>query len=74
MTRPKNVEEQERNRLIKEGIDGVKSGLYKSYTQAAKALGVPRSTMTHRKLGRATRVEARQDDQLLTSEEETELL
>jgi hypothetical protein len=51
MTRPKNVEEAAQNRLIDEGIAGVKSKLYRSYTEAANELKVPQSTMTHRACG-----------------------
>jgi len=74
MTRRKNVEGVERNRRIKEGIEGVKSGRYKSYTEAAKELNVPCATMTHRVTGRKTRPEAHEDEQILAAEEETELV
>jgi len=74
MTRRKNVEGVERNRRIKEGIEGVKSGRYKSYTEAAKELNIPHATMTHRAAGRKTRPEAHEDKQILAAEEETELV
>jgi hypothetical protein len=51
MTRPKNVEEVAWNQLIDEGIAGVKSKLYGSYTEAANKLKVPCLIITHRTCG-----------------------
>ena len=73
MTRPIGVEENEQNQRIEEGINGVKSGLYKDCMAAAKALNVPYSTLNHRFKGRPTRVQAHENQQLLSEEEETEL-
>jgi helix-turn-helix, Psq domain len=73
MTRPKSISAKVREDRIKEAIDGVKSGRYKSYRQAAITLDIPRATLTHRASGRLTRIEAHEDEQAL-SLEETELV
>ena len=73
MTRCKNVEAVEQNWRIKEGIKCIKSGSYKSYTEAANDLNVLWATKTHCAAGWKTPVEVHEDEQILTAEEETEL-
>jgi hypothetical protein len=73
MTRPCKSEEREQNKRIEEAIEGKKSGKYKSYAEASKALNVALSTIYHRVNGRQTRVESHEYEQLLSEEEETEL-
>src|SRR5438876_12460370 len=50
-----------------------KSGKYKSYAEAARILGVPKSTVYARASGRPTRIQAHEHEQLLSDEEEKEL-
>src|SRR5579859_7269417 len=74
MTWPKNVEATAREDQIKEAMDGVKSGRYKSYRQAAQVLDIPCATLTHHATGRPTRIQAHEDKQVFSPEEETELV
>jgi len=73
MTRPINIEGNERNRRIEEAIERKKLGKYKSYAEAADVLNVPLSSIYNRVNGRSTRVQVHEHEQLLSEEEETEL-
>ena len=73
MTRPINVERANQERRIQDALEGVKSGQFKSYAEAARVLHIPKSTLCHRAKGRQTRIESHEDLQLLSNEEEIEL-
>ena len=73
MTRPINVEATQQEQRIEEALKGVQSGHYKSLREAARQLKIPRSTLTHRANGRQTRIQAHEDQQVLSDEEEKEL-
>jgi predicted transcriptional regulator len=73
MTRPINREANEKEKRIKDAIEGVQSGKYRSVRAAAKALNVSHATVSHRMKGRKTRVQGYEDQQILSEEEEKEL-
>jgi len=73
MTRPINREAHQKEERIKEAIEGVQSGKYKSVREAGRELNVPHATISHRMKGRKTRVESHEDQQILSEEEEKEL-
>src|SRR5579862_760602 len=74
MTHPINKEKRERERKVAEAIQGKLSGKYESYAEAARRLGVPESSVYVRASGRQTRTEANEYNQLLSAEEEKELV
>jgi len=74
MTRPINKAAREQEVRVQEAVAGLKSGIYKSTRAAAKACNIPRSTLRYRAAGRETRWDAHVDDQLLSGEEEKELV
>ena len=74
MTRLKNVESADQEQRITEALEGVQSGRFKTYREAARALDVPKSTLCYRAQGRSTRIGAHEDEQILSNDEETELV
>ncbi|PQM43958.1 hypothetical protein VE01_10854 [Pseudogymnoascus verrucosus] len=74
MVRKSSLKAQERNNLLAEAVIGIKSGLYKSSYAASKALGLRTYTVQTRLNGGQTRKEARQQQQLLTKNQEQTLL
>jgi helix-turn-helix, Psq domain len=73
MTRRINVKAIAQERKIQEAIDGVKSRLYTSYKQAAKALQISKTTLYERVKGRKIRTKAHERRQILSEDEEKEL-
>jgi helix-turn-helix, Psq domain len=67
----KDTQQEER---INEALEGVKSGRFKSYREAARVMEVPNSTLTFRANGRQPRNQAHEEEQLLSNEEEKELV
>jgi hypothetical protein len=74
MTRPKNVEAAEREERIKDALEGVKSGRFKSYREVARVIDVLNATLSARANRRLPRNQAHEDEQILTNAEETELM
>ena len=68
------MEEAAPNQLIDEGIAEAKLKLYSSYTEAANELKVPQLMMTCCTCGWRTHVEAYKHEQILSAEEDTELV
>jgi hypothetical protein len=63
----------EREMQTQIAVEGVRNGTYMSVDHAAKALGVSRTTLRMRLSGRQTRKEARESQQLLSTQEEKAL-
>jgi hypothetical protein len=63
----------ERELKVQAAIEGVRLGKYKNVTQAAKALGIPRSTVYHRVDGRKSRTDAHEHQQRLTRNQKSAL-
>ena len=74
MVRRKSRTAQELDVLVTEAVLGVQSKKYKSSYAAAKALGLCKDTVRKRVNGGLTRVEARQQQQLLSKSQEDTLL
>ena len=74
MPRQISQKAREREALIAEAVLGVQLGTYKSCYEAAKALGLSRNTVTQRVNGGLSRVDARQQQQLLSKSQEETLL
>ena len=74
MTRSKNVQSAEYNGRIDGALEAYKSGHYKSYRAAARAFDVSKTTLMERAKGRTTRNLAREDQQILSAEEEIKLV
>ena len=74
MTRLKNVESADQEQRITEALEAVQSGWFKSNREAARALDVPKSTVCDRAKGRSTKTRAYEDEQILSNEEEKELV
>jgi hypothetical protein len=64
----------ERDALIDEAILGIQSGRYKSAYEATRILGLSKNAITRRASGSLTRVQARQAQQILSSEQERVIL
>jgi hypothetical protein len=69
-----SIKAQERDNLLCKAVVGVKSGLYKSANDAAKALHLRLDIVLDRIKGRATRKEARYKQQILSKNQEQTLL
>ncbi|KFZ19103.1 hypothetical protein V501_00818 [Pseudogymnoascus sp. VKM F-4519 (FW-2642)] len=74
MVRKSSLKAQERDNLLAKAVIRIKSGLYKSSYAATKALGLRTYTVQTRLNGGQTRKEARQQQQLLTKNQEQTLL
>jgi predicted transcriptional regulator len=74
MVRRKSITAQELDIQVTEAVLGIKSGKFKSAYQAAKVLGLTKTTVTKRLNGGLTRAEARQKQQLLSKNQEKTLL
>jgi O6-methylguanine-DNA--protein-cysteine methyltransferase len=74
MTRPKNVQSAEYNGRIDDALQAYKSGEYTSYRAAARAFDVSKTTLIERARGRNPYNLAHEDQQILSAEEETELV
>ena len=74
MTRPINMDGREREWKVAEALQGKESGKYKSYAEAAHSLGVPPSTVYACAKGCPTHTQAHEPKQLLSGEEEKELV
>jgi helix-turn-helix, Psq domain len=74
MTRSKNVQGAEYNARIDDALEAYKLGNYKSYRAAARAFDVSKTTLIERAKGRTTRNLAHEDQQILSVEDETELV
>jgi transcriptional regulator with PAS, ATPase and Fis domain len=61
----------ERELKVQATIAGVRLEKYKNVTQAAQALGIPRSTVYHRADGRKTRSQSHEHQQRLTRNQES---
>jgi hypothetical protein len=61
MTRPLNKEANEKEKGIKDAIEGVQSGKYRSVQAAAKAFNVLHATVSHRMKGCKTCVQSHED-------------
>lgn len=74
MPRRRNQKVAALEQAIQEVFLGVASGEYKWLKAAALKLNIPASTFYHRRNGRISRSESREDQQLLTFPEETALV
>ena len=70
MPRVKQRKEDEKEDRVRRTIKGYEDGSFKSIGDAATAFSVPPSTLAHRIIGRRTRREAHEADQLFTPAEE----
>jgi hypothetical protein len=74
MTRRQNSESIAKEARIQTALAGLASGQYDSVGHAARECSVPYSTLSYRVNGRQSRVESHQDQQLLSPNEEAELV
>jgi hypothetical protein len=74
MVYKRSLKAQERDNLLSKAVAGVKSGLYKSANDAAKALHLRPDTVLDSIKGRATCREARYKQQILSKNQEETLL
>jgi hypothetical protein len=74
MVRKRSIKAQEREIRLIEAVIGVKSGKYKTAYAASKALQLNLNTILKRVNGGNTQQEARQQQQLLSKNQETVLL
>lgn len=74
MTRPINHEARAQEERVQLALEGVKSGLYRSLSEAAKQLDIPRATLYHRAKGHVSRTQGQWEQRILSEEEETELV
>jgi hypothetical protein len=74
MARRKSQKVAERDLQVDKAVSGVQSGLYKSAYDAAKQLGLSKTTVTRRIHGRLTQAQARYSQQLLSPAQEDALL
>jgi hypothetical protein len=74
MTRSQNPESLAKEACIQTALAGLANGQYDSVNHAARECSVPPSTLHHRLNGRQSRVESHQDQQLLSPNEEAELV
>jgi hypothetical protein len=68
------AESESQQERIVEALDSLGMEDFGSLREAANALGVPRSSLGHRRAGRRTQAEAAQSRQLLTPVEEKALV
>src|SRR5271154_1388185 len=73
MVRRCNEKAEEAEKNIQKAIAGVKDRMYQSAGQAAKALGVSKTTIIRRLKGGKSRSEGQETNQLLTVQEEKAL-
>jgi DDE superfamily endonuclease/Tc5 transposase DNA-binding domain len=71
---PRNLKATETDKLVLEAVDGVNSGKYKSGFEAARELGISRSTVCRRLRGNPSRSAAREKQQLLSEVQENTLV
>ena len=64
----------DREARIQEALQGIKSGQYKSVNAAAKATGIPRSTLEYQQKGGQSNYNAHTNQQACTPEEEQALI
>jgi hypothetical protein len=74
MVRKRSLKALEREIEMQKAVLAVKSNQYKSVYAAAKDLGIPEQTLRRRVNGKHTRIEARQQQQLLSKNQEKTLL
>ena len=74
MTRPEDVEAADREKRICEALKQYKLRKFSSYRAAARVFNVSHSTLADRAKGIKPRNQAHEDEQILTNEEETELV
>ena len=73
MTRPKSRKRADNDALVTEALKGIANKQWKSSYAAAKALGIPRSTIHRRIQNGKSMAESRQAQQLLSGPEEKAL-
>ena len=74
MPRRKDPESYAKEARIQTALVGIANGQYPSVNHAARECGVPPSTLHHHLNGRQTRVESHEDQQLLSANEEKEIV
>jgi hypothetical protein len=74
MVRKRSIKALEHEIEIQKAVLAIKSNQYKSIHAAVKALGLPKDTLRRRVNGGNTRIEARQQQQLLSKTQEQTLL
>ena len=74
MTRKRNVESAEREERIQQALKEYRLGHFSSYRAASRAFNVPHNTLADRAKGKQPRNQAHEDQQILHSEEEIELV
>jgi len=68
------INREQKEQRIRNTIEGIQSGLYKSARSAARQLDVPHSTLKHRIARRKTPINSHEEEQLLSPTEEIELV
>jgi hypothetical protein len=74
MTRKKNVESVNQEKRIQQALEEYRLGHFLSYRAAGQAFNVPHNTLADRAKGKKPRNQAHEDQQILSSEEEMELV
>jgi len=70
----KNPEASQQDSQYAIGVTDIQDGTYANVAEASKALGLSQATMARRLNGGKTRTEVREDQQLLTQQEEKALV
>ena len=73
MVRPINTKAEEHEKLMQKAIAGVKDRTYRNAEQAAKVLGVSKTTLHRRLQVGKSRSEGKENQQRLTPQEEKAL-